>query len=102
MEDNIKDWLKEVDYSDQRRVLLVDLFKDLVCWCYERGIDVKPLTINGLSKTLVGLGYIKVQSYNGMYFLMSQGQVNKEDVSESAKEQMGEKPHKREEVGNGK
>lgn len=101
MEENIKKWLEEVDYHDQRRVLLVDLFKDLVCWCYERGIDVKPLTINGLSKTLVGLGYIKVQSYNGMYFLMNEGQVLGE--RESVREvEMKIMPHKGEEVGDGK
>lgn len=72
MEENIKEWLSQVDYSHERRVLLIDLFKDFVCWCYDRGYSVKELTINGLSKTLVGMGYIKVQSYNGMYFLMGE------------------------------
>lgn len=85
MEDKIEEWLKDRDYSNERRVLLIDLFKDFVCWCYDKGYCVKELTINGLSKTLVGLGYIKVQSYNGMYFLMGEGQVCK-----------------REEVGDGK
>lgn len=93
MEKNIKEWLSQVDYSNQRRVLLIDLFKDYVCWCYDRGYSVKELTINGLSRSLVGLGYIKVQSYNGMYFLMSEGQVcDRECMGESV----------REEVANGK
>lgn len=74
MKENVKKWLSESDFSDIRgkdnRVLLIDLFKDYVCWCYRNREDIKEFTVQTLSSMLEEIGYEKIQSYRGMYFLI--------------------------------
>lgn len=70
LREKIECWLSEADYSDARRVLLIDLFKDFVCWHYKHGEDMSSLTVQALSSELVAIGYNKVHSYSGVYFII--------------------------------
>lgn len=70
LRDKIERWLSENDYSEVRRVLLIDLFKDFVCWHYRNGEDMSMLTVQTLSSELVSMGYDKVHSFGGVYFII--------------------------------
>lgn len=68
----IEEWLRSSDYSDTKggRVLLVALFRDFICFCAKNGYDVPPITDRRLSDVLQELGYDKVQTRDGMAFVM--------------------------------
>lgn len=72
LDDYIDRWLADMNIGEKEkpRILLIDLFKDFVCWCYARGYDTKEITVQRLSSALITRGYEKVQSYKGMYFIM--------------------------------
>lgn len=68
----IEEWLRSSDYSDSKggRVLLIALFRDFICFCAKNDYDVPPITDRRLSDVLQELGYEKVQTCNGMAFVM--------------------------------
>lgn len=73
IEDKIKEWLLDVDYSDATnfKVLEINLFRDYIYWCSSKGYDVSNVTVKGLSNDLLRLGYKRIRKEDGMAFIMS-------------------------------
>lgn len=69
----IAEWLRSADYSAAKngRVLLSALLRDFICFCVRNGYDVPPVTDRSLSCALQEMCYEKVQTFEGMAFIMS-------------------------------
>lgn len=73
IKDKVKEWLIEEDYSEARkgRVLLSVLLADFIRWCNNKGNESCVITNRMLVGILSELGYDKVRSNGGVYFIMT-------------------------------
>lgn len=73
IENKVKEWLSEEDYSEARkgRVLLSVLLADFIRWNNNKGEDDCFITNRMLVGILSEMGYEKVRSNGGIYFIMT-------------------------------
>lgn len=77
MEENIKEWLLEADFSSyvNYKVLEIVLFREFVYWCSLRGYEVSDVTVKGLSDCLANMGFQRIRKHDGMAYIMRRGDV---------------------------
>ena len=72
LRNKIEEWLSDVDYTyaTNYKVLEINLFRDYIYWCSQKGSEVSDVTVKGLSMEIANLGYERIRKQDGMAFIM--------------------------------
>lgn len=72
LRNKIEEWLCDIDYSDavNYKVLEINLFRDYIYWCSQKGYEVNDVTVKGLSVEIANLGFERIRKQDGMAFIM--------------------------------